>query len=72
MSDNFKLKQVGAIDIRKEDNNLNQIRMIYKKFYVIFTIESLNLAKKWLNSLQYVNDNMEKYIFSREVNLYRY
>ena len=72
MSDNFKLKQVGAIDLRKEDNNLNQIRMIYKKFYVIFTIESLNLAKKWLNSLQYVNDNMEKYIFSREVNLYRY
>lgn len=72
MSDSFKLGQVGAIDLRNDDNGQHQIRMIYKKYYVILTIPNEHLAAKWLNSLIYVRDNVEKYLFSRERNLCRY
>ena len=38
--------------------------MIYKKFYVIFTIESEELSEKWLKSLQFVKDKSDEYVYN--------
>ena len=38
--------------------------MIYKKFYVIFTIESEVLADKWLKSLRQVKDKSDDYVYN--------
>lgn len=46
--------------------------MIYKKFYVIFTIESEVLADKWLKSLRQVKDKSDDYVYNPLTNLKRY
>ena len=46
--------------------------MIYKKFYVIFTIESEVLADKWLKSLRQVKDKSDDYVYNPQTNLKRY
>ena len=53
MIDRFKIGQISALDMKIE-NNQNTIRMIYKKFYVLLTVENQTLCQKWLNSLKYV------------------
>jgi len=42
-TDRFKLGQVTAIDLKSEEKE-HQLRMIYKKFYVILTFDDLNEA----------------------------
>ena len=46
--------------------------MIYKKFYVIFTIESEELSEKWLKSLQFVKDKSDEYVYNQQMNINRY
>ena len=54
--DRFRIGNIGALDLKTE-NDVTTIRMIYKKFYVLLTIDTPVLGRKWLNSLQYVKDN---------------
>ena len=51
MMDRFKISHIKALDKKKDDNDQWTIRMIYKKFYVILSIENDKLAEKWLKSL---------------------
>ena len=64
MMDRFKINQIKALDKKKDENEQWTIRMIYKKFYVIFTIESEELSEKWLKSLQQVKDKSDEYVYS--------
>jgi len=72
MIDRFKIGQIDALDMKIDENNQNTIRMIYKKFYVLLTVENPVLCQKWFNSLQYVKENNEKYVYNRQRNLSRY
>ena len=72
MTDRFKMAQVTALDLKTDESGAIQIRMIYKKFYVILTLDSMVIAEKWLNSLKYVKENFEQYQYSMAVNLNRY
>ena len=59
MIDRFKISQMDAMDIKKEENNQNTIRILYKKFYLMLTVETPELCQKWFNSLKYVKDNSD-------------
>ena len=71
-TDRFKLGQVTALDLKTEGEKEYQIRMIYKKYYVILTFDDLGDAQKWLASLQYVRENYEQYVYNQAVNKSRY
>ena len=71
MMDRFKISMIKALD-KKCDNDQWTLRMIYKKFYVIFRIESEQLADKWLKSLQQVKDRSDEYVYNAQTNLKRY
>ena len=52
MSDRFKIGQITALELKPDESgNSFSIRMIYRAFYVILTIDNETQAKKWFNSL---------------------
>jgi hypothetical protein len=36
-----------------------QFQMIYKDFYCVFTVETQELAEKWVNSIKLVQDELK-------------
>ena len=64
MMDRFKINNISAMSLKTDENNQATIRLIYKKYYVILTPENDTLAQKWFNSLQYVKDNSDQYVYN--------
>ena len=62
--DRFKINNISALAVKTDENNETTVRMIYKKFYVILTAENQVSAQKWYNSLQYVKENSDQYVYN--------
>lgn len=61
--DDINLKEtLGVNNIFGSSQPTAQFQMIYQNFYCVFTVESQELAEKWVNSIKMVQDELKETI----------